>query len=337
MAHRVIITALVLLALTLKGTRAQLDVCGMAPLNNRIVGGEDAAAGTWPWQVSLHRRGSHFCGGSLINRQWVLTAAHCFQGAGDSTTGLVVYLGRETQQSLNPNEVSRAVARIVNHPDYNDTPDNNDVCLLQLSAAVTFTDYIRPVCLAAAASSFPAGTGTWVTGWGTISSGGTRTRNTDNHDTPSKAGRGTTSTAKLGVTRSTGGAALKEFYWSSSSGGASRALLVDHDWWTSAGDSGGPMVYKDGPRWVEAGVVSFGRGCALADTPGVYARVSEYQNWIRGQISTSQPGFVAATGNSNATTGNSNATSIGVSSVVSCSVPLLFLLLPVLFSLFLFA
>ena len=90
------------------------------------------------------------------------------------------------------------------------------------------------------------------------------------------------------------------------------------------------MVYKNGSRWVEAGVVSFGIGCALADTPGVYARVSEYQNWIRGQISDSPPGFIMATG-------NPTAASIGVSSVVSCSIPLLFLLLPVLFSLFLFS
>lgn len=56
-------------------------VCGDAPLNTmmeeRIVGGEDAAVGAWPWQVSLHKQ-RHFCGGSLINQQWVLTAAQCF-------------------------------------------------------------------------------------------------------------------------------------------------------------------------------------------------------------------------------------------------------------------
>ena len=87
------------------------------------------------------------------------------------------------------------------------------------------------------------------------------------------------------------------------------------------------MVYKDGSRWVEVGVVSFGIGCALANTPGVYARVSEYQNWISGQISTSPPGFVVASGNS----------STVASRTVTCSVPLLLLLLlPVLFSLFLF-
>uniref|UniRef100_A0A3B4YWT0 Peptidase S1 domain-containing protein n=1 Tax=Seriola lalandi dorsalis TaxID=1841481 RepID=A0A3B4YWT0_SERLL len=53
-----------------------IKVCGTAPLNTKIVGGQSAAAGTWPWQVNLHRKGRNICGGSLINNQWVLTAAH---------------------------------------------------------------------------------------------------------------------------------------------------------------------------------------------------------------------------------------------------------------------
>ncbi len=58
-------------------------MCGQAPLNNKIVGGEDAKAGAWPWQVSIRIAvdgGQGLCGGSLINKDWVLSAAHCFQG-----------------------------------------------------------------------------------------------------------------------------------------------------------------------------------------------------------------------------------------------------------------
>lgn len=55
-----------------------LSVCGKAALNTRIVGGMPAPEGSWPWQASLHGSSGHFCGGSLINSEWLLSAAHCF-------------------------------------------------------------------------------------------------------------------------------------------------------------------------------------------------------------------------------------------------------------------
>lgn len=168
-------------------------MCGQPQLNTRIVGGEVAPEGSWPWQASVHIDGSHSCGGSLINQQWVLSAAHCFQGwvgaAGPwrssqadpptfcsglcslSASRVTIYLGRQSQEGSNPHEVERTVEQIVNHPNYNSATHNNDMSLLKLSSPVTFTNYIQPVCLAAPGSTVHADLDSWVTGWGNIGSG----------------------------------------------------------------------------------------------------------------------------------------------------------------------
>jgi len=86
-----------------------------------------------------------------------------------------VNLGRQNQQGSNPNNVQRTVTRIINHPQYDDTTNDNDISLLQLSSAVTFNNYIMPVCLAAPSSSLHSGIESWVTGWGKISSLGVST------------------------------------------------------------------------------------------------------------------------------------------------------------------
>ncbi|XP_070704723.1 trypsin-like isoform X1 [Pempheris klunzingeri] len=278
MGVKLLVCGVVLLGLT--GCYAQSDDCGIAPLNNKIVGGEDAPAGAWPWQASLHRSGSHFCGGSLINDQWVLTAAHCFEST--STDGLIVYLGRENQQLFNLNEQSRTVSQVINHPDYDDTPNNNDVSLLQLSSPVEFTNYIRPVCLAASGSVFEAGTTTWVTGWGTIRSG----VSLPFPQTLQEVSVPVVSNSKC-----------SEAYTGIITSNMICAGLDEGGKDSCQGDSGGPMVSKNSSRWVQAGVVSFGRGCAEPNFPGVYARVSEYQSWINSQITSNQPGFVAFQGN----------------------------------------
>lgn len=81
-------------------------------------------------------------------------------------------LGLQSQQGTNPNLERRSVAEIIGHPDYNSGTFDNDIALLRLSASVPFTSYIQPVCLAAPESTFHTGVDTWITGWGTIGSGG---------------------------------------------------------------------------------------------------------------------------------------------------------------------
>uniref|UniRef100_A0A3B5M1N9 Peptidase S1 domain-containing protein n=1 Tax=Xiphophorus couchianus TaxID=32473 RepID=A0A3B5M1N9_9TELE len=99
-------------------------VSDVSTLNTRIVGGAVAPEGSWPWQVSL-QTSSHFCGGSLINSEWVLTAAHCLQSS--------VFVSSGT----NPNKVSRTVALVIRHPGFSISTQDNDIALIKLSSAVT--------------------------------------------------------------------------------------------------------------------------------------------------------------------------------------------------------
>ncbi|XP_048055252.1 tryptase-like isoform X1 [Megalobrama amblycephala] len=266
------------LLLCVKGSLSQLNACGQAPLNTRIVGGVNAPDGSWPWQVSLHSStyGGHFCGGSLINSEWVLTAAHCLPSV--STSNLRVYLGRRTQQGTNANEVMRTVRTIIVHPSYNSKTNDNDIALLRLSSVVTFNNYIRPVCLAAQNSVFSAGTSSWITGWGDVQAGVNLPAPGNLQETMVPVVANTQCNNLLGsgsVTNNMICAGLTQ-------GGKD----------TCQGDSGGPMVSQQCTVWVQAGITSWGYGCADPNSPGVYTRVSQYQTWITNNIRQNLPGFV---------------------------------------------
>uniref|UniRef100_A0A671P6R5 Prostasin-like n=1 Tax=Sinocyclocheilus anshuiensis TaxID=1608454 RepID=A0A671P6R5_9TELE len=189
-----------------------------------------------------------------------------------------VYLGRQSQELPNPNEVSVSVSQVILHPEYNNLPNNNDMALLRLSSPVTFTNFIQPVCLAAEGSIFNSDM-MWVTGWGTIYSGVPlpSPQNLQEVDVP-MVGNTKCDCLNGGITENMMCAGQLE-------GGKD----------SCQGDSGGPMVIRQGSTWIQAGVVSFGQGCALPNLPGVYARVSNYQNWITQHVGMNNASFIPFT------------------------------------------
>ncbi|KAI3353743.1 hypothetical protein L3Q82_004980 [Scortum barcoo] len=114
--------------------------CGRQQSTTRIIGGSVAKSGHWPWQVSLHFRGSHVCGGVLISPDFVLTAAHCFQ----SSSALLaknwnVYVGLV---SLNNLPEPYLVDKIILNENYNSKSNDQDITLLKLKSPVQFNDTV---------------------------------------------------------------------------------------------------------------------------------------------------------------------------------------------------
>ncbi|KAI8497366.1 Chymotrypsinogen B [Branchiostoma belcheri] len=144
--------------------------CGQPMIAPRIIGGQYARDHSWPWQVSLQTSsGAHFCGGTLIAPQWVLTAAHCNQ---DLRTARVV-LG---EHDLASNSESVQVASIVGalpHPNYNPQTVENNIMLLKLSRPASLGRTVDVVCLPRAGSGYPDGMTCWSTGWGFTAQNGT--------------------------------------------------------------------------------------------------------------------------------------------------------------------
>lgn len=240
----------------------------------RIIGGTDVPNGKYPFVAALldTRYGStayyqQFCGGALIDKDSVLTAAHCVYG--ESTAPLKVAVGK-TVLSSNQGQ-TRGVSRIFVHPDYNPNQDDAyDVAVIKLRSRVSG---IAPVKLATSSQDYletPERYAT-VAGWG----------NTVAQPAGGSAGSSYPDRMREAqvplVSDSQGQSVYGSSYFPSLMVAAGE---TGKD--TCQGDSGGPMFAKVSDRYTQIGVTSFGIGCGASGYPGVYAEVnaSSIRNFI---------------------------------------------------------
>ncbi|CAG0890872.1 unnamed protein product [Cyprideis torosa] len=232
----------------------------------RIVGGEIAIEGEFPYMASLRLLGSHFCGAFVLHPYVTVTAAHCCAGTG----GLFTVVGGDyhrTEQS--GDEQTRSVSEIFIHESYTSGGFNYDICLIQLREPFVFGVGDGTQIEAAVLNrdkDIPEGTDMTIMGWGST------------ENILDQALRLHKATVPV-VTDEACSLVYGDYFVGD---GMICAGYPQGGVDSCQGDSGGPMVLKDTDSVV--GIVSWGSGCADEGFPGVYAEVAWFADWVDGKM-----------------------------------------------------
>ncbi|XP_052433024.1 chymotrypsin-like protease CTRL-1 [Carassius gibelio] len=265
-------------------------------IGSRILNGQNAISGSWPWQVSLqipHLRrildqrelGSHFCPMRCRVKFFNLTNItyksgkyiHCLLSVGHLCIHFIsislysagyhsVILGEHNRVSNAERIQVKPVSKVITHPLYDMETFDNDIALLKLSSPVTFTPRISPVCLAESNASIVPGTRCFTTGWGKT---------------------GTTSNPLILQQTSIPiiSPAVCRQLWDPST--ITDAMICAGASGSSScqGDAGGPLVCESSGVWTLVGSVSWGRSTCDPRFPAVYTNISKLHSWINETIS----------------------------------------------------
>ncbi|KAJ8916593.1 hypothetical protein NQ315_000237 [Exocentrus adspersus] len=235
-------------------------------INGRIIGGKEAEPHAYPYQVGLYCHGAtdtHFCGGSFVSPNYVLTAAHCVEGK----LSVDLIFGAHAIEESENSQIKQTSTEFIIHSGWDEGDLINDIALVKLRAPVPETNYIKMIKITADGGNTFAGDHGTMTGWGL--------RTMSQH--------GLTSTLLYAVND-----ILSNEQCKSVNANYDRVVQSTHlclsgvtsgnvNVGTCNGDSGGPLTVNG----VQVGLVSFGNTDCEAGKPSVFTRLTEYKDWIR--------------------------------------------------------
>merc|ERR1712198_530193 len=165
------ISVIVCLFLFLLGGSEAWNQCGIRGPQNRVAGGREAGIGEWPWQIQLKyfppgsQGGSHNCGGSILNKDWILTAAHCLMHSKDNRN-YKVYVGQHNVNRPGPYTRTLRVSRLIQHPKYTYGVAPYDIALVKVASPINSNSaVVSPACLPKDDKNYE-GQFCFISGWG---------------------------------------------------------------------------------------------------------------------------------------------------------------------------
>ncbi|XP_060071814.1 neurotrypsin-like, partial [Ylistrum balloti] len=259
-----------------------VKVLGEPPRVEKIIGGNNAEYGMFPWQVGVRlinyvdswdntKYHQHWCGATIVSEYWVVSAAHCFYGK--TKSDFLLRVGDLNNKSPDDHEEEFEIETLLLHESYNDVTYNYDIALLKVKQknghGFVFNNYIQPACLPTSNTAYTTGKSCLISGWGTTE-------------------LGTPHMLKQAVAPLISRAQCTLLYSKSQITTAMLcAGLVAGGVDTCQGDSGGPLVCEESAGvYTLYGATSWGAGCGQANAPGVYTHIKTILPWIRDQLKT---------------------------------------------------
>lgn len=236
---------------------------------NRIVGGVEAFAHSWPWIVRVYFGTATGCGGTIIDDETIISAAHCCKGYMNRPDRVKPYVGEHRTNVHDLGEFVATVKRVIIHPDYRAGIFRNDICILKTEKMHLMA---RPT--AAAACLPPKGwhpetnTRCWAAGWGRMEKYKPTT-------VLREVNLNIISDQRCMDTPNAGSFIENEMFCAGHLSGSE----VGKD--ACQGDSGGPLICVLDEQPILTGITSWGLGCGRPNSPGVWTKVTNYTAWIR--------------------------------------------------------